>query len=120
MTRGHEEGENPFTWAGTCNIDIATPFFGDSNGIENLDWQVAADATNIANFSDPGTEDTMISTNFNLIGLNNINKNGKTQLRVYFITPSNGPVNDYQGFYSGESAGEDFKAPELIVEYSTD
>jgi len=119
LTRGADTGTNPFEWAGDCVIDIAAPYFGDSNELENLDWQAPASANSVANFlQDAGEEQHMLSTKFNAAGLSNIDLNGKTQLRFYFTTSTNlDQATDCLGFYSGESAVLT-KQPKLLIRYS--
>jgi hypothetical protein len=119
MTRGFATGQDPFTELGTCNIDIANPSFG-AVALEDSDWQEPADAVAVATFAaDPGSENVMTSSVFNLAGIANINKNGTTQLKVYFTGLNNGDaVSDHLSFYSGEA--EQIKQPKLIIECSVD
>jgi len=117
MTRSDIAGTDPFVWGGNCYIDINSPYFGTSENLENIDWQVDANSTAIAEFlGDPGDENPMVSTEFNAAGLDNINKSGKTQFRIYFTVPTYGPGTDSLYFYSGETANED-KKPKLIIQY---
>jgi hypothetical protein len=115
-------GIDPFTWGGKCYVDIANPYFGDSNELEAMDWQAAAGVSAVAEFlSDPGQEKPMRSTEFNSSGLSHINKTGgTTQLRVYFTTPTYGSGDNYLSFWSGESAEERETQPRLIIRYSVD
>lgn len=117
MTRGGQSGQNPFDWPGSCNIDIANPSFGDV-ALEDSDWETVGDAVAVAFFSeDPGAEDVMVSSDFNAAGLNNIDRNGITQLKVYFTTlHNNDSIADYLGFYSGEAV--ETNRPGLIIECS--
>jgi hypothetical protein len=118
MTRGWQQGQDPFDWPGTCNIDIANPSFGDV-GLDPNDWEAPGDAVAVASFpADPGDENVMTSSDFNAAGLSNINKNSTTQFKVYF-TPlhNNDSSADYLGFYSGEEAIQT-KKPRLIIECS--
>jgi hypothetical protein len=117
MIRGTQNGQNPFDWPATCNIDIANPAFGDV-GLDPNDWEAPPDAVAVASFTaDPGTENPMTSTDFDSAGLANINRNGTTQFKVYF-TPlhNNDAITDYLGFYSGEAVQN--KQPKLIIECS--
>jgi hypothetical protein len=121
LTRSMKTGIDPFTWGGSCVVDISSPYFGDSNGLEAMDWQAAADASAVAEFlSDPGQEKPMRSTEFNINGLSYINKTGTTQLRVYFTTPTYGSGENYLSFWSGESAEERETQPRLIIRYFVD
>jgi hypothetical protein len=117
MIRGYAIGQDPFVELGTCNIDIANPSFG-AVGLEVSDWQAPADAVAVATFAaDPGLDNPMTSSDFNSAGLNNINRTGTTQLKVYFSLLNNGDaVRDYRGFYSGEA--EQTKQPKLIIQCS--
>ena len=119
ITRGADVGENPFDWAGDCLVDIASPYFGDSNNLEPIDWHVTADAEAVAVFyQDPGEEKTMLSGGFNYDGKININRTGKTQLRFYFTdTTSFNSATDCLGIYSGESAILS-KQPKLLIRYA--
>jgi hypothetical protein len=122
MTRGWQEGQDPFEWGGTCFIDVASPYLGASGALEAVDWHAVADANSVAYFvEDPGKDKTMVSTDFNAEGISNINMDGKTQLRVYFTTPflGNG-IKDYLGFYSGECEDHPSYRPKLIIRYSPD
>ena len=117
MTRGDAYGQNPFGWAGVCNIDIANPSFG-TTALEASDWEAEADAEAVATFeTDPGVENVMISSDFNAAGRANINRTGTTQLKVYFTERTNGDaVKDSLGFYSGEAV--QIKQPKLVIECS--
>ncbi len=117
ITRGAQSGLDPFIELGTCNIDIAKPSFG-AVALEDSDWQAAGDAVAVATFpADPGSGNPMTSSDFNSAGLANINKNGTTQLKVYFTDLNNGDtVSDYRGFYSGEAVQA--KQPKLIIQCS--
>jgi len=127
LTCGSKDGISPFDgWGGNCVIDIASPYFGGSEDIENEDWHNTADALAVAEFTtDPGPEDPIISTEFNAAGNSYINTYGSTQLRVQFTVPrlSNG-LSDYLGFYSAEEEGPDIpgqpdRRPQLIVRYKS-
>jgi len=118
LTRGAYAGNSPFNWGGSCLIDIASPYLGTGEMLEAYDWQAPADAVAIAAFlADSGTEYKMVSTGFNSEGFNNINLEGKTQLRVYFTVPNTGDFEaDFIGYYSGEQP-DNFRKPKLIVRY---
>ncbi|HIJ71409.1 MAG TPA: hypothetical protein HPP87_08605 [Planctomycetes bacterium] len=122
LTCGSKEGTSPFKgWGGTCAIDIASPYFGDSEDIEIADWNNSADAYNVAQFTtDPGAINPIISTDFNAEGLSQINTYGTTQLRVYFTIPrSINDRNDFVGFYSAEQEVYLDKRPQLIIRYKS-
>jgi len=119
LTRGADTGVNPFTgWGGDCIIDIAKPYFGDSSDFVISDYEAAASAVDVARFlEDTGRENPMESTLFNSAGLNNINPDGRTQLRFYFTNSTNDDLStDYVGFYAGECPIEE-KRPTLIIRY---
>ena len=123
LARGGKSGSNPFTWGGTCAIDLGVPNFGTSEGLEASDWEAPATVANVASFasapSDPNEGDYMVSGRFNADGRMNINLDGLTQLRVYFTTPrNNNSTSDYLGFYSAEAV--ETRQPKLLIEYSID
>jgi hypothetical protein len=119
MTRGWQEGQNPFDWGGTCFIDVASPYLGTSTALEAVDWHAVADANSVAYFvEDPGTDKTMVSTEFNAEGISIINLDGKTQLRVYFEIPFISGGTDYLGFYPGELQVPPSYRPKLIIRYT--
>ncbi|MHC4721719.1 MAG: hypothetical protein ACYS6I_03315, partial [Planctomycetota bacterium] len=104
----------------TCFIDIASPYLGNSEALESVDWQATPDASSVAYFTaDPGEDQAMVSTEFNAEGISNINLEGKTQLRVYFTTPilDNG-IWDSIGFYPGEYPDFESYRPTLIIRFS--
>jgi hypothetical protein len=120
LTRGLPSGQDPFEWAGSCLIDVANPYFGNSDELSAEDWHDPADAVGIASFAaDPGSGNSMVSTDFSPAGVSNINTEGTTQLRVYFTTPiSFNSISDYLGFYPGEVSVAQYR-PKLIVRYTT-
>jgi len=120
LTRGQWSGQDPFQWAGSCLIDVANPCFGSSDQLSAEDWHIAADAVAVASFAaDPGADNPMLSSEFTAAGLNNINRNGITQMRIRFETPiSFNNISDYLGFYSAEIGTPEYK-PKLIVTYAT-
>jgi len=120
LTRGLRSGQDPFEWAGSCLIDVANPWFGSSEELSAEDWQASADAVAVASFAtDPGENSPMLSSEFDADGMSNINKDGLTQLRIYFETPiSFNSISDYLTFYSAEIGTDDYR-PKLIVTYDT-
>ncbi len=122
LTCGAKEGTSPFDgWGGTCAIDIASPYFGTSEDIENADWHNSADAYNIAQFTtDPEPENPIVSTEFNAAGLALINTYGPTQLRIRFtVARSVNNTGDFVGFYSAEQETYLDKRPQLIIRYTS-
>jgi len=120
MVRGEKWGEDPFGWAGRCIIDVNSPCIGTSTALEFCDWEAPVAAVNVAEFlGDQNEGNPMISTNFDANGLDNINIDGTTQLRVYFTTSTNSDANmDFLGFYGGEVADQN-NVPTLTVRYLT-
>jgi len=123
LARGADAGVSPFNWGGSCNIDLAAPYFYNSEVMEPEDWGAPATASAVATFSsapiDPNEGYYMISSRFNADGRMNINLDGLTQLRVYFTTPrSDNAQSDYLGFYSAEAI--ETRKPKLLIEYSID
>jgi len=127
LTCGSKEGTSPFEgWGGNCVIDIASPYFGSSEDVENEDWHNAADALAVAMFTtDPGPENPIVSTDFNAQGNSLINTYGTTQLRVRFTVPRlSNDRSDFLGFYSAEEEGPELpgepdRRPQLIVRYTS-
>lgn len=121
MTRTFDTGSNPFDgWGGSCNIDIANPYFGTGPELENCDWQANATVAAIAEFGeDPGDDMPMTSTDFAINSLSSINKTGKTQLRVYFTVPVTGG-DGYICAWPGEADAAQLIQPKLIIKYSVD
>jgi hypothetical protein len=119
MTRGRPRGQDPFGWGGSCTIDVASPYFGTGTQLESVDYHTVPDANNIAYFlADPGNAKTMTSTLFDAEGIENINLDGRTQLRVYFTTRTNGDaVIDTLGFYSGFYETFESYRPTLIIRF---
>ena len=122
MTRGgiwpEIDPDDPFSWGGGCRIDIARPYFGTNSDLEIADWDAAADSINVADFlgSDPGSNKKIVSTTFNSEGVNNIDLNDTTQIRVRLENIYNDDDN-YLGFYSGEYVDPN-NQPKLIIRYS--
>jgi hypothetical protein len=121
LTCGTVKGTSPFSgWGGACNVDIADPWFHTDSNLEAQDYNAPADACSIASFTqDPTVGQTITSTEFNAAGMNNINKNGTTQLRIYFTIPTNNNgTEDYLGFLPGQPTYPE-KQPKLNVRYAT-
>jgi hypothetical protein len=118
LTWGGESGTSPFSgWGGTCMVDIASPYFGDSSALEANDWQAEANAVVIATFSDPGANTVMVSTEFTLEGLQYIDTNGSTQFKVHFTEMSDGDnENDWVSYHSGEATTAN--RPKLIIRHT--
>jgi len=120
MTRGRQRGtSDPFEWGGGCAIDVASPYFGTGTQLENVDYHAVPDANNVAYFlADQGEFNTMTSTLFDAEGTENIDLDGRTQLRVYFMIPTNGDgVWDSLGYYSGLYETFESYRPTLIIRF---
>jgi hypothetical protein len=118
IKRGVIAGTNPFTILGTCYVDIkgGTGFSG-SPALELTDFEAPADAVQVATMSNAASNGAWSTGSLNASGLSVINKTGKTQLRVYFSTATNGnSATDYLGWYSGENSTAAYR-PVLEITY---
>ena len=101
---------------GDMLVDIKNGTFGSSS-IENSDFEAAASATSVATMSYPSSNGDWSTGSLNSSGKSNINKTGRTQLRVAFeIDDDNDSTTDYLGFRSGDYSTESDR-PQLEVEY---
>jgi hypothetical protein len=117
LNYGSSGGTDPFSgWGGACKIDIANPYLGNNATLEASDWQTSLNVTaEIATLDEPDSGTVYVSSDFSGDGLGQINKTGKTQLRIYFEDPNNNDGDeDWISFYSGETTG---KEPILKVQY---
>ena len=90
--------------------------FGGSTALAVGDFEAAGDAMGVAMMSYPSAG-TWSTGSLNAAGLAQVNKTGKTQLKVYFATDDdNDAALDYLGFYSGEASSSD-NYPILEVVY---
>jgi uncharacterized delta-60 repeat protein len=109
-------GTDPFPTFGNLLVDIHSGYFGNSIGLELID------------FSAPGSPSTyqehLSAMSYNWYGTNLstasnlelINKVGWTQFRLRFALPTNkNKTSDYDKFYSGD--GPTGSQPQLIVTY---
>ena len=97
---------NVTTNLGSILVDIknGTGFYG-STALTMQDFEAVADATGVATMSYPSANGTWSTGALNAAGLAQVNKTGKTQLRVRYSTPDdNDSKADYLGFYSGENS----------------
>lgn len=121
MKRTSLTGVSPFTWGGTCCVDICSGGFNGNTAIETADFQASASATNVAQMSNPVANNNWSSGDLNATGLSYINRSGKTQLRVYFTTATNNDsTNGYMQFNSGNATGglnNTANRPQLIIYY---
>ncbi|MCK5173629.1 MAG: hypothetical protein KAR47_09565, partial [Planctomycetes bacterium] len=94
MTRGGISGAtDPFTWGGTCYVDIIKPFFGTGRQLENVDWDADPNDSAVATFAgpDPGVDTPMLSSFFTAEALSHIDVTSTTQMRVRFTNLYNEP-----------------------------
>jgi len=113
--------DNPFSWGtGKAYLDVNSVCLGSDDVLRPEDWEAPADAVKAASFSDPCDSNTVI-TYLDSNGMDSININGKTQIKLYLETSTNNDLDeDYFGFYSGEQQIIDInKAPKLTVKYLT-
>ncbi len=111
-------GTNPFNWGGTCKVDLRNGGFNGSTALENADFEAASSVSNVcsAGMSSVSAANQWSEGIFTT-GLGSINKQGRTQLRVYMnLDDNNDAVADYIGFYSGETTAG--SQPELVITYS--
>lgn len=119
LTRGVISGSDPFIWGGQCLIDIASPFLGTTSALEFDEWYSTPDAAAVAEFlGDPGADQPMISTLFDVAGVNLINKTGTTQfkLRMSVHDSGSGSGSSYLGFYPNEATTEAYR-PKLTIDF---
>ena len=103
---------------GATQVDIkGGSGFNGSTALEKQDFEAAADATNVATMSFPASNGIYSTGDLNAAGLANINKTGRTQMRVYYvIDDNNNATEDRLNFYSGDNATATNR-PELVVIY---
>lgn len=102
---------------GTLWLDVApTSGFNGSYSLQNQDFQATAGASQVAIVPFPASDGTWTtSAAFNTAGMSAINKTGKTQIRIYFATRTDGDSdNDKLFIKSGSSSSS---KPELIITY---
>lgn len=111
-------GTSPYSWSGspTCLVDIRNGGFGGNVALAAGDFEAAASATNVVTGGMPNVAVNAWSNGtLTSAGRAQVNKTGKTQLRVAFSTDDNdNAVPDYVGWYSSETAGSE---PRLVVRY---
>jgi fibronectin type 3 domain-containing protein len=120
LRRGTLIGTNPFSSLGSCYVDLkAGAGFGNSTALAASDFQAPADVTQVAVMSNPVNTGDLSTGSLDAAGLAALNRDGTTQLRVYFAQgDNNNSSNDYVGFYSGENATA-ANRPVLEVTYET-
>ena len=117
LKRNSVGGTNPFTSHGQLRVDIRNGGFNGNVALETADFQAAPGATNVAQIGDPGANGVFSSGGaLSSSGLGQINRTGKTQMRVYFVTSDNGDSGaDFVKWESGSAAIG--SQPELVIVY---
>ena len=112
LTRGNTSGTDPFTTHGDLLVDIKNGSFGIA-GLEISDFEAAASAIGVAT-----VQSIDFTATLDAAGLANINKTGRTQLRIYFALDDNDDSgNDFAGFYSSDN-GNSSRHPKLVINYT--
>ncbi|MFH0793842.1 MAG: MBL fold metallo-hydrolase [bacterium] len=102
LTRSSLTGD--VTAFGNANGDIS-PAFGGNVALATGDFQASAAATGVVSLAMPSANGQTTSGNLNSAGLSNINKTGKTQIRLAFSLDDNDDLgNDYMSFFSGNNS----------------
>jgi hypothetical protein len=108
-------GSNPFLSLGILRTAIRKPYFGSSSSLALEDFNAAASANSVGNFTPVTT--ILYSATLTSTGRAYINKAGLTQFRLYFSTDDNdNGIADYMEFYSGNTTTTLYK-PQLIISY---
>lgn len=106
-------GSNPFNVLGTLWVDIHKNPFGLS-ALQTSDFQNAASAQKVGGFNAKPALG-WYSVSLNTSGLNNINKSGVTQFRLYFgIGDNDNHKADMIKFVTGDSPNN---KPALVITY---
>ncbi len=117
LRRGIVTGGDPFDTFGTCWVDVHFGGLGGSTDLAVGDFEAVADVPRSAALSRPLGQDAWSEANLDLVGLSAINKEGATQLRVYFdLDDNDNSSRDSMGYYSGDHANEAYR-PQLVVTY---
>jgi len=117
LTRGGTAGDDAFNTHGTCYVDIKNGGFNNNTALENVDFQAIADSSQAAIITNQGGSLTLYTVNISDAALSQVNKIGKTQLRLYFSLDDNDNwEDDYSGFYSGDNSNAG-RRPKLVVKY---
>ncbi len=117
LKRGGVIGTNPFSILGNLTADVKNGYFNNAWPLEAADFQAAATATAVCNFSSPAADGDWAECTFSSAGKSAINKGGRTQVRVYFTLDDNDDLgSDYMGFYSADTWFAD-DMPVLEVTY---
>jgi len=110
-------GTNPFTTLGACQVDIRSGGFNGNTALETTDFQAAATTANVAQLTDGGANTDWSIGVLNASGCAAINKTGKTQLRIAFVTgDNNNATSDYLGYCPGEYS-DLTRRPKLVISW---
>lgn len=116
LTRGGTTGVDPFATHGNLLVDIKQGTFGAAE-LEISDYEAAPSAAQVASTGNQGSKGAQYVFDLNNAGRANINKTGRTQLRLYFsLDDDDDRLNDYAGFYPSD-ANNSLRHPKLIVTY---
>jgi hypothetical protein len=108
-------GTNPFSSLGSLYVDLRTPMFGSSVGLELADFNFTAKKIKAGVFN-ANPVNSWYNARFNNGGNLNVNRTGATQLRLYFsVDDNNNNIADYIRFFSGNAAAGD--RPKLLIQY---
>jgi hypothetical protein len=108
-------GTDPFTTHGQLLVDVKNGTFGAA-ALEVGDFESSASASAVCSLPDPLANGDWAECLFNATGIANLNKTGRTQVRLRFATGDNDDAGyDTMNFYGGEAAEAD--RPQLIVTY---
>jgi len=107
-------GTNPYEWAGSLNMDIASPF-GTSELLTASDFQNPASAYDVATCSSVAVLNWYSCDVTSGVGF--FNRQGFTQFRLYFDVDDNDDRRpDYVKFASGNNPNQSYY-PVLVVYY---
>jgi hypothetical protein len=111
---GKPVGGNPFTLLGSLLVDIRKGAFGKTT-LEAADFQAAATAKKVGIFGKKPVSG-WYNVTLNAAGMNNINKTGVTQFRLYFTKDDNNNLKaEFMKFFSGNAATS---KPEMVITYT--
>jgi inhibitor of cysteine peptidase len=102
-----------FTKLGALTVDIRKPYFGAVPGLENGDFQAAADASAVGVLGTPVSD--LYSAILGSAAFPSINLTGTTQFRLRFLLSNHDGIANWVQFYSGEAA--ESLRPTLIITY---
>jgi hypothetical protein len=89
LCRSSVTSASPFCWGGQWRIDIQNGALNGNAALAAADFQAAASATSVAQMSNAAPDNAWSTGSLNASGRAQINKTGKTQLRLYFSTDDN-------------------------------